>query len=89
MCIRDSVESLRIGTVEFVSPDEIKVLLDTETPDSVALNTGTPRSFPRVNGYVLILTDEGYMVGQVESITIERSSYPKRYVCLLYTSRCV
>ncbi len=42
------VESLRIGTVEFVSPDEIKVLLDTETPDSVALNTGTPRSFPRL-----------------------------------------
>lgn len=72
------VESLRIGTVEFVSPDEIKVLLDIEAPDSVALNTGTPRPFPRVNSYVLIPSDEGYMVGQVEWLTIERSTYPKR-----------
>ncbi|HOV80082.1 MAG TPA: ATP-binding protein [Bacillota bacterium] len=71
-------ESLRIGTVEFVSPDEIKVLLDIEAPDSVALNTGTPRPFPRVNSYVLIPSDEGYMVGQVEWLTIERSAYPKR-----------
>jgi len=35
--------SLRIGTVDFVSPDEIKVLLDIEAPDSVALNAGSPR----------------------------------------------
>ena len=46
--------SLRIGTVEFVSPDEIKVALDIEAPESVALNSGGPRPFPRVNGYVLI-----------------------------------
>ncbi|HWQ76457.1 MAG TPA: DUF87 domain-containing protein, partial [Syntrophomonas sp.] len=71
-------ESLRIGTVEFVSPDEIKVLLDIEAPDSIALNTGTPRPFPRVNSYVLIPSDEGYMVGQVQWLTIERSAYPKR-----------
>jgi hypothetical protein len=49
-------ESLRIGTVEFVSPDEIKVVLDIEAPESVALNAGGPRPFPRVNGYVLIWT---------------------------------
>ena len=30
-----------------VSPDEIKVL-DIEAPDAVALNTGTPRPFPRI-----------------------------------------
>lgn len=71
-------ESLCIGTVEFVSPDQIKVSLDIEAPDSIALNTGTPRPFPRVNSYVLILSDEGYMVGQVEWLTIEQSSYPKR-----------
>ncbi|MEW6171723.1 MAG: DUF87 domain-containing protein [Bacillota bacterium] len=71
-------ESLCIGTVEFVSPGEIKVLLDIEAPDSIALNTGTPRPFPRVNSYVLIPSDEGYMVGQVEWLTIERSTYPKR-----------
>ena len=71
-------DSLRIGTIDFVSPDEIKVLLDIEAPDGVALNTGTPRSFPRINGYVLIPGEEGYLIAQVEWITIERSQYPKR-----------
>ncbi len=71
-------ESLHIGTVEFVSPSEIKVSLDIEAPESVALNTGTPRPFPRVNSYVLIASDEGYLVGQVEWLTVERSAYPKR-----------
>ncbi len=71
-------ESLCIGTVEFVSPDEIKVSLDIEAPESVALNAGLPRPFPRVNSYVLIPSDAGYLVGQVEWLTIERSAYPKR-----------
>ncbi len=70
--------SLRIGTVDFVSPDEIKVLLDIEAPDSVALNAGSPHPFPRVNGYVLIPVDDGYLVGQIEWLTVERSSFPKR-----------
>jgi len=71
-------ESLRIGTVEFVSPDEIKVQLDLDAPDAVALNSGTPRPFPRVNGYVLIPSEQGLLVAQVEWITVERSQYPKR-----------
>lgn len=71
-------DSLRIGTIDFVSPDEIKVLLEIEAPDGVALNTGTPRPFPRINGYVLIPSDEGHLVAQIEWITIERSQYPKR-----------
>lgn len=71
-------DSLRIGTVDFVSPDEIKVLLDIEAPDGVALNTGIPRPFPRINGYVLIPSDDGHLVAQVEWITIERSQHPKR-----------
>ena len=70
--------SLRIGTVDFVSPDEIKVVLDIEAPESVALNTGTPRSFPRVNGYLLIPVDEAFLVGQIEWMMIERSPFPKR-----------
>jgi DNA helicase HerA-like ATPase len=70
--------SLRIGTVEFVSPDEIKVLLDEEAPDTVALNAGTPRPFPRVNSYVLIPNEEGLIVGQVEWLSVERSPFPKR-----------
>lgn len=71
-------ESLRIGTVEFVSPNEVKVLLEIEAPDSVALNAGGVRPFPRVNGYVLISVDDGYLVGQIEWLTIERSAFPKR-----------
>ncbi len=71
-------DSLRIGTIDYVSPDSIKVLLDIEAPDGVALNAGVPRPFPRVNGYVLAPSDQGYLVAQVEWITIERSQYPKR-----------
>lgn len=72
------IESLRVGTVDFVSPDEIKVALDIEAPESVALNAGGPRPFPRVNSYVLIPVDDGYLVGQIEWLTVERSAFPKR-----------
>ena len=71
-------DSLRIGSIDFVSPDEIKVLIDADAPGTVALNTGTPRPFPRINGYVLVPSDDGYLVAQVEWITVERSQYPKR-----------
>ncbi|KGN85310.1 ATP-binding protein [Porphyromonas gulae] len=70
--------SLRIGMVEYISPDKIEVQLDIESPESVALNTGTPRNFPRINGYVMIPIDLGFVVGQVSWITIQRSPYPKR-----------
>ena len=70
--------SLRIGTVDFVSPDRIEVALDIEAPESVALNTGVPRPFPRVNSYLLIAVDEGFLAGQVEWLTVERSAFPKR-----------
>lgn len=70
--------SLCIGTVDFVSPDEIKVSLDIEAPESVALNADRPRPFPRVNSYVLIPVDDGYLVGQIEWVTVERSAFPKR-----------
>lgn len=74
----EEAAGLRIGTVDYVSPDDIKVALDVEAPESVALNAGGPRPFPRVNGYLLILVDEAFLVGQVEWLTVERSSFPKR-----------
>jgi hypothetical protein len=74
----EHTESLRIGTVDFVSPDEIKVALDVEAPESVALNAGPPRPFPRVSSYVLIPVDDSYLVGQIEWLTVERSAFPKR-----------
>lgn len=71
-------ESLEIGQVDFVSPDEIKVQLNIDAPENVSLSTGKPRVFPRINGYVLIHTEEGFVVGQIEWITVEKSPYPKR-----------
>ncbi len=61
-------DSLRIGSVDFVSPTEIKVLLDIETPNDIALNTGVPHPFPRINSYVLLPSDNGFLVAQIEWI---------------------
>lgn len=71
-------EQLRVGSVDFVSPSEIRAVLDIDSPDSVALNAGTPRNFPRVNSYVLVSCDNGYLVGQIEWLAVERSPYPKQ-----------
>ncbi|WP_353498220.1 ATP-binding protein [Vibrio sp. CB1-14] len=74
----ERLEQLRIGTVGFVSPSEIRVSLEIDSPDSVSLQGGSPRNFPRINSYVLISSDEGFLVGQVEWIAVEHSPYPKR-----------
>lgn len=73
-----NAESLQIGTVDFVSPNEIKVVLNLDSPSEVALNSGVPSPFPRINSYVLIAVEGGYLVSQIEWITIERSQFPKR-----------
>lgn len=74
----ERMAELVIGTVESVSSDEIRVLLDLDAPQSTALNTGTPTSFPRLNSYVLIPNEAGATVAYVTWIGIERSPYPKR-----------
>lgn len=67
-----------IGTVEFVSPDAIKVLLDIEAPQSTSINTGIPQAFPRINGFLLIPNEGGAIIGLITWIGIEYSPYPKR-----------
>ena len=64
--------------VDYVSPDGITVALDTGAPESIALNTGVPRPFPRVNGYLLVPVDDAFLVGQVEWLAVGSSSLPKR-----------
>ncbi len=64
--------SLQIGTVDFVAPDKIEVVLIGEAPESNALNAGVPRPFPRVNDYLLSPVDGSFLVGQIEWITIDR-----------------
>ena len=70
--------SLQIGTVDYVAPDKIEVVLIGEAPESNALNAGVPRPFPRVNDYLLVPVDESFLVGQIEWITIDRSPFPDK-----------
>jgi len=72
------IASVVIGAVESVSPDEIKVLLDIDSPRSTALNTGVPTPFPRINSFVLLPNESGAVVGVVVWLGVERSAYPKR-----------
>lgn len=61
----ESIEARRIGSVIFVSPSEVKIRLDFDSPASVALNTGVPVLFPKVNSYLLIPCDCSQLVCQV------------------------
>ncbi|MFQ3579398.1 MAG: ATP-binding protein [Bacteroidales bacterium] len=74
----EKIRHINIGTVEFVSTKEIKVLLDTDAPFSTSLNTGVPQQFPRINGFLLIPNEAGALLGIITWIGIEYSSYPKR-----------
>jgi len=73
-----NIASRAIGTVESISPDEIKVLLNIESPRSISLNSGIPTLFPRINSYVLIPNESGMLVGLIVWLGVERSPYPKR-----------
>jgi DNA helicase HerA-like ATPase len=74
----DKIRHLTIGTVEFVSAKEIKVLLEIDAPLSTSLNTGVPQQFPRINGFLLIPNEAGALIGMITWIGIEYSPYPKR-----------
>jgi len=74
----DYIRNQTIGTVEFVSPCEIKVLLEINAPQNTAINTGTPQLFPKVNGFVLIPNESGALVAIISWVGIEYSQYPKR-----------
>ena len=74
----DQLRNLSIGTVDYVSPNEIRVLLETDAPHTTALNTGVPSLFPRINGFVLIPNEVGALVGIINWLGVEHSQYPKR-----------
>ena len=74
----EQIAALTVGTVESVSPSEIRVLLEPNAPQATALNTGVPAGFPRINGYVLIPNETGAVVGLVVWLGVERSQFPKR-----------
>lgn len=74
----DEIRNLTVGTIESVSPSEIKVLLETNAPQNVAINTGVPTHFPKINGYVLIPNETGAIVAVINWIGIQYSNYPIR-----------
>lgn len=74
----NQLRNLAIGTVESVSPTEIKVLLDINAPQSTAINTGVPTLFPKINAFVLVPNETGALVGIISWMGVEYSTYPKR-----------
>jgi hypothetical protein len=72
------IRNQTIGSVESVSPREIKVLLEINAPENTAINTGIPQPFPKVNGFVLMPNEAGALIGIISWIGIEHSPFPKR-----------
>lgn len=70
----DAIRNTTVGTVESISPSEIKVLLDTKAPQNVSINTGTPSLFPRISGFILIPNEVGAVVGMIDWIGIDKQS---------------
>jgi hypothetical protein len=73
----DQLSGLVIGTVESVAPDEVRISLESRTPQATAFNTGTPTPFPRINSYVLIPNEAGATVCHISWIGTERASFPR------------
>lgn len=71
----EHISGLVIGTVEAVAPNEVRVLLEASAPQTTSFNTGTPVSFPRLNGYVLIPNEAGATVGFVAWMGTERAAF--------------
>ena len=74
----EQMASRQIGVVESISPVEVKVNLDVEAPHSIAMGTRNPQLFPRLNGFLLIPCESGFIVGRIGWLSIEPSPYPKR-----------
>lgn len=79
--VRSLIEELgerKVGVVESVTANAITVLIEPDSPQATALNTGAPTSFPRINGYLLIPNESGATVGVITSVRVERLPFPKR-----------
>ncbi|MDX6083479.1 ATP-binding protein [Xanthomonas campestris pv. incanae] len=74
----EMIADLVVGTVEAVAPDDIRVRLVPEAPLSTAFNAGSPASFPRLNGYVLIPNEAGATVGFVTWVGTNHSAPPRK-----------
>ncbi|MHA3772649.1 ATP-binding protein [Verrucomicrobiota bacterium sgz303538] len=72
------LSTLIVGSVDYVSANDIRVVLAMNAPQATAINSGIPIGFPRINGYLLIPNEVGAVVGQISSLEVENAPYPKR-----------
>ena len=71
-------DELRVGAVSSATANEIRVNLEGDAPLTTALNSGEPRRFPRVNGYLLVPNEAGSVVGIVTWIGVDREGQGTR-----------
>jgi len=64
-----------VGIVESVSPNELTVRLATDAPQATALNAAHVQRFPRINGWLLVPSEAGYVIGTVTWIGAERAPF--------------
>jgi uncharacterized protein len=75
----EKLADFRIGEITTVSPIRFDAKLAHEAPQGVALNTGEPLLFPKINSFVLIPTDGVTVVGQITFLGIRAERFdPKR-----------
>ena len=81
-------ESLTVATVREVTPGSIRATLLDDAPTFIALNTGDPQPFPRINSYLISPVGTFFVVAQVNWIGEGLySSYPKDVIRLPYAIR--
>jgi uncharacterized protein len=75
----EKLAEFRIGEITSVSPTRFDARLAHEAPQGVALNTGEPLLFPKINSFVLVPTDGLTVVGQISFLGIRSEHFvPKR-----------
>lgn len=67
---------LTIGVVESVSPNILSAVMTPDAPHGTALNTRAITRFPRLNGYVVIPSEAGAVIGLVTWIGVEADRSP-------------
>ena len=66
-----------IGTLFSIAGSEATVALAAGAPHGVALNSGHPTPFPRINSFVLFPMESGSVVGIVTSMRVDNAGMPR------------
>lgn len=67
-----------VGSVSAVSSGSLLIAVDPDAPHGTALNTGHPKPFPHVHGYILVPTHTAAIAGLIVEVTVESAPFPKR-----------